>query len=54
MGIWQLWLQRNACVFRTGVPNNKAVKKCRQSAAEFFAIGMRTKLSRSKTLIPVA
>ena len=47
MGIWHLWLQRNACVFRTGILDVKAIEKCKQSAAEFFAIGMRAKISPS-------
>ena len=51
MGICHLWLQRNACVFRTGVADSKAVEKCKLRAAEFFAIGMKTKLNISKTLI---
>ena len=54
VGIWHLWLQRNTCVFRMGVADIKAVEKCRLSAAEFFAIGMKTKLNISKTLMPVA
>ena len=49
-----MWLQRNTCVFRTSVADSKAVEKCRQCVAEFFVVGMRTKLNISKTLIPVA
>ena len=54
MGIWHLWLQRNTRVFRTNVANSKAVEKCRLTATEFFAIGMKTKPDISKTLMPVA
>ena len=53
-GIWHLWLRHNTCVFRMGVADSKPVEKCRLSAAEFFAVGMRTKLNISKTLIAVA
>ncbi|XP_075669750.1 uncharacterized protein LOC142639464 [Castanea sativa] len=52
--IWHLWLQHNACVFRIGIPDTKINEKCKLSATEFFAIGMRTKLSISKSLVPVA
>ena len=38
MGIWHLWLQRNACVFRTSIPYTKAIEKCKQSAAKIFSI----------------
>ena len=53
MGIWHLWLQRNACVFRTGIPDVKVVERCKQSVVEFFAIGMRAKIPISKSIIHV-
>ena len=40
-------------MFRTSIPNTKAIDKCKQSAAEFFAIGMRAKLAISKSIILV-
>ena len=53
-GIWHLWLQHNTRVFRTGEADSKAVEKCRLTAVEFFAVGMKTKPDISKTLMPVA
>ena len=41
-------------MFRTGVADSKAVEKCRLTAAEFFAVGMKTKPEISKTFMPVA
>ena len=54
MGIWHLWLQRNTCVIRTSEADSKAIEKCRLTAVEFFAIGMKTKPDISKTLMLVA
>ena len=41
-------------VFRTGIADSKTVEKCRLTAAEFFAVRMKTKPDILKTLMLVA
>ena len=45
---------RNEVIFRTGQDNPNLVKRCVQSSAEYFSIGMKTKIHPSKICIPVA
>ena len=54
MSIWQIWIHKNDFVFRTGRPNQNLDKKSVQSSAEYFTIGMKTKIPLSKICIPVS
>jgi len=54
LSIWQIWLHRNEFVFRIGRVDPSLYKKCIQGSAEFFSIGMKTKIPLSKTYIPVS
>ena len=54
MSIWQIWIHRNEVAFRTGKGNPNLVKRCVQSSAEYFSIGMKTKIHPSKICVLVA
>uniref|UniRef100_A0A7N2LEI8 Reverse transcriptase zinc-binding domain-containing protein n=1 Tax=Quercus lobata TaxID=97700 RepID=A0A7N2LEI8_QUELO len=54
MSIWHIWIHRNDFVLRTGRPNQNLDKKCVQSSAEYFSIGMKTKIPLSKICVPVS
>ena len=54
ISIWQIWIHRNELVFRTGKGNPNLAMRCIQSSAEFFSIGMNTKIHLSKICVPVA
>ena len=40
MGLWLLWLQRNALIFRTGVVEPNLVGACVKKGAELFALAL--------------
>ena len=54
MGIWLLWLQRNAFIFRTSVVEPNLVSSCVKKRAEFFAIGLSSKSAPCRAIIQVA
>ena len=54
MSIWKIWIHRNEIVFRTGRGNPNLTRRCIQSSAKFFSIGMKTKNHLSKICVPVA
>ena len=53
MGIWHLWLQRNAFIFRSGVVEPNLVGSCVKKGAEFFAIGLGSRSNPCKVVIQV-
>lgn len=54
MGVWHLWLQWNAYVFKFGILDTKTTEKCIQSTAKYFAVGAKAKISISRSIIPDA
>ena len=54
MGIWHLWLQRNAFIFRLGVVEPNLIGTCVKIGAKFFSIGLGSKSNPSKAVIQMA
>jgi len=54
MGIWLLWLQRNAFIFKTSVVEPNLVGSCVKKGAEFFAIGLGIKSAPCRAIVQVA
>ena len=54
MGLWLLWLQRNAFIFRTGVVNPNLVGACVKKGAELFAFGLGSKIAPCREIVQVA
>ena len=54
MGLWLLWLRRNAFIFRTGVVESNLVGSCVKKGVEFFAFGLGSKLAPYKEIVQVA
>ena len=54
ISIWQIWTHRNEVVFRIGRGNPNLAMRCIQSSAEYFSIGMKTKIHPSKICVLVA
>ncbi|KAL4632807.1 hypothetical protein ACB092_04G077300 [Castanea dentata] len=50
MGVWHLWLHRNADIFRKGIVDDEFYMQCRQKVAEFFAIAVEGKVQAEKHL----
>ena len=48
MGVWHLWLHRNAYIFRKGVIDVEYHMQCRRKAAEFFVIAAASKVKIEK------
>ena len=48
MGVWHLWLHKNAYIFRKGVIDVEYHMQCRWKAAEFFAIATASKVKTEK------
>ena len=53
IGIWHLWLQRNAFIFRSGVVEPNLVGSYVKKGAEFFAIGLGIRSNPCKVVIQV-
>ena len=54
MGLWLLWLQRNAFIFRIGVVEPNLVGACVKKGAELFAYGLGSKIAPCKEIVQVA
>ena len=54
MGLWLLWLQRNAFIFRTGVVEPNLVGACVKKGAELFAFGLGSKIAPCREIVQVA
>ena len=48
MGVWHLWLHRNAYIFKEGVIDEEYQMQCRRKAAEFYAIEVARKVQAEK------
>ena len=54
MGLWHLWLGQNNFIFRIGIMDNMVLTKCIRDSAEIFSIGTKSRLNRTKAVIPIA
>ena len=50
MGVWHLWLHRNAYIFRKGVVDEDFHMQCKRKAVEFFVIAVMGKVQAEKHL----
>lgn len=50
MGVWHLWLHRNAYIFKNGIVDNEFFMHCRRKAAEFLAIAVEGRVQAKKHL----
>ena len=51
--VWNLWLHRNNCVFRTGKLERSYFKKSIKDSAKFFSIGRNVKMPKAKIVVEV-
>ena len=51
--VWNLWLHRNNCVFRTGKLERSYFKKSIKDSAEFFRVGRNVKMPKAKIVVEV-
>ena len=53
MGLWFLWTHRNTFLFRSGSVDTHNWRKCLQGSAEFFSIGLPSKVRQLKNVVSV-
>ena len=53
MGLWFLWTHRNTFLFRSSFVDSQNWRKCFQSNAEFYFIGLSSKTKQLKNVVSV-